>query len=132
MSDSKDSAADLALADSNLGRALVLLHRAAVRLDDPTRYGEVQAALRQAAGFVEAARLAHEGATLPGATWMPGDPNGVDAITSAVIAAAVSVCLDQPFRLVAVRSVTAPIVPHLNIWSVEGRTRLFLSHRVRL
>jgi predicted phosphoribosyltransferase len=48
-----------------------------------------------------------------------------------VIAAAVSVALDQPYRLVAVQQVTAPVVPHLNVWAVEGRTQIFMSHRVR-
>jgi hypothetical protein len=50
---------------------------------------------------------------------------------AAVIAAAVSVVLDQPFRLVSVQQVSVPVVPHLNVWAVEGRTRIFMSHKVR-
>ena len=24
-----------------------------------------------------------------------------------------------------------PVVPHLNVWAVEGRTQIFMSHKVR-
>jgi hypothetical protein len=50
---------------------------------------------------------------------------------AAVIAAAVSVVLDRPYRLVSVQQVTVPVVPHLNVWAVEGRTQIFMSHKVR-
>jgi len=50
---------------------------------------------------------------------------------AAVIAAAVSVVIEQPFRLVSVHQVTVPVAPHLNVWAVEGRTRIFMSHKVR-
>ena len=50
---------------------------------------------------------------------------------AAVIAAAISVVLDRPYRLVSVQQVTVPVVPHLNVWAVEGRTQIFMSHKVR-
>ena len=131
MSESEKNAAELSPAEVNIGKALVLLHRAAGRLDDASRRGEVRNALSQAAGFIEAARQAHEGA---GAALPPGThevATSVDGPVAAVIAAAISVYLDRPFRLVSLQTVTLPIVPHLNVWSVEGRTQIFMSHRVR-
>jgi len=83
--------------------------------------------------LLEAARQAHSGSTAA-----PAVPLGAQAVhtavapqIAAVIAAAVSVVMDQPFRLVSVQQVTVPVVPHLNVWAVEGRTRIFMSHKVR-
>jgi predicted phosphoribosyltransferase len=55
----------------------------------------------------------------------------VDSLTVSIIAAAVSVYLDRPYSLVSVEQVSVPLVPHLNVWAVEGRTQIFMSHRVR-
>jgi hypothetical protein len=48
---------------------------------------------------------------------------------AAVIAAAVSVVLDGPLRILSVQPVTA--TPYLNVWAFEGRLEIFTSHRVR-
>jgi hypothetical protein len=122
----------LGAAEANLGRALVLLQRAAVRLDDPAHRADVQNALRQAASLIESARKDHESS---GAL---ASPLGTHAVATAVgteiaavIAAAVAVVIDRPHRLVAVQQVSVPVVPHLNVWAVEGRTQIFMSHRIR-
>ncbi|HYG25093.1 MAG TPA: hypothetical protein VEH04_20185 [Verrucomicrobiae bacterium] len=130
MSDSRNPNEGLGAAEASLGRALVLLHRAASRLDDSSRHAEVQAALRHAAELVEQARHTHGG----GIHVPLGAQKVSTAVTSeiaAVIAAAVSVALDRPYRLVSVQQVSVPVVPHLNVWAVEGRTQIFMSHRVR-
>lgn len=123
---------DLSPAESNLGKVLALIHRVLPRLDDPARKAEVQSALSKAASFLEAARAAHSGgvASLPPI----GSQQVATAVSpeiAAVIAAAVSVVLDRPYRLVSVQQVTVPVVPHLNVWAVEGRTQIFMSHKVR-
>ena len=123
---------ELTPAETNLGKALVLIHRVLPRLEDPNRNNEVQAALRQATSLLEAARAAHAG-SVPMAI-PPGAQNVATSVgpqIAAVIAAAVSVALDRPFRLVAVQQVTVPVAPHLNVWAVEGRTQIFMSHKVR-
>lgn len=123
---------DLSPVESNLGKVLALIHRVLPRLDDPTRKAEVQAALSKAGSLLEAARAAHGG----GGTSSP--PLGAQQVATAVapeiaavIAAAVSAVLDRPYRLVSVQQVTVPVVPHLNVWAVEGRTQIFMSHKVR-
>jgi len=123
---------DLTPAESNLGKALALIHRVLPRLDDPARKVEVQSALGKAVSLLEAARSAHAGgvASLPPI----GSQQVATAVApeiAAVIAAAVSVVLDRPYRLVSVQQVTVPVVPHLNVWAVEGRTQIFMSHKVR-
>ena len=102
------------------------------RLDDPARRTEVQSALGQAVSLLDAARTAHLGGTAA------GNPLGVQNVSTtvapqiaAVIAAAVSIVLDRPYRLVSVQQVSVPVVPHLNVWAVEGRTQIFMSHKVR-
>jgi len=117
-------------AESQLGRALVLIHRVLPRLEEPARTAEVQGALTQAIAALEAARQALGGVR----TAPPGEhavSTGVAPEIAAVIAAAIAVYLDRPYRLVAVQQVTAPVVPHLNVWAFEGRTQLFMSHKVR-
>jgi hypothetical protein len=123
---------DLSPVESNLGKVLALIHRVLPRLDDPTRKAEVQSALGTAGSLLAAARAAHGG----GATSLP--PLGAQPVATAVapeiaavIAAAVSAVLDRPHRLVSVQQVTVPVVPHLNVWAVEGRTQIFMSHKVR-
>jgi hypothetical protein len=116
----------------DLAMVLALIHKALPRLDDPGRKADVQLALTKAVALLDEARLAHAGGSASVA------PLGSQAVNTAVapqiaavIAAAVSVALDQPFRLVAVKPVAVPVVPHLNVWAVEGRTQIFMSHRVR-
>lgn len=123
---------DLTPTEANLGKVLVLIQRVLSRLDDPARKAQVQSALSQAASFLEAARVAHSG----GVTSLPpiGSQHVATAVApqiAAVIAAAVSIVLDRPYRLVSVQQVTVPVVPHLNVWAVEGRTQIFMSHKVR-
>lgn len=48
---------------------------------------------------------------------------------AAVIAAAVSVVLDGPLRILSVQPVTA--TPYLNVWAFEGRLEIFTSHKFR-
>lgn len=123
---------DLTPTEANLGKVLVLIHRVLSRLDDPARKTEVQSALGKAVSLLEAARTAHAGGAV--AVIPLGTQNVATAVApqmAAVIAAAVSVVLDRPFRLVSVQQVTVPVVPHLNVWAVEGRTQIFMSHKVR-
>lgn len=123
---------ELTPTEANLGKVLALIHRVLPRLDDPARQTEVQTALRQATALLEAARVAHSGGTPPAIPL--GAHNVATAVgpqMAAVIAAAVSVALGGPYRLVSVQQVTVPVAPHLNVWAVEGRTQIFLSHKVR-
>lgn len=131
MSNPINSSDDLTPTEANLGKVLALIHRVWPRLDEPARQAEVQSALGKAVSLLEAARAAHAG----GATVIPLGAQSVATAVgpemAAVIAAAVSVVLDRPFRLVSVQQVTVPVVPHLNVWAVEGRTQIFMSHKVR-
>lgn len=121
---------DLSAAETHLGRALAFIHRVLPRLEQPERAAEVQAGLQQAIAALEQARAAHVGpASAPIGTQTVA--TSVSPEISAVIAAAISVFLDRPYRLVAVQQVTAPVVPHLNVWAFEGRTQIFMSHKVR-
>jgi hypothetical protein len=123
---------DLTPTEAHLGKVLALIHRVLPRLDDPARKAEVQSALGKAVSLLEAARAAHAGGAV--AVIPPGTQNVATAVgpqIAAVIAAAVSVVLDRPYRLVSVQQVTVPVVPHLNVWAVEGRTQIFMSHKVR-
>jgi len=122
---------DLTLAESNLGKVLALIHRTLPRLDDPSRKTEVLSALNQAVTLLQATRQSFGGVV---AIVPLGAQNVATAVAphiTAVIAAAVSVVLDRPYRLVSVQQVTVPVVPHLNVWAVEGRTQIFMSHKVR-
>ena len=125
----------LAVAESSLGQVLGLIHRVLPRLDEPNRRSEVQAALRKAATLLETARKAMEppaGAGAAGAA-----PSSLQRVATAVapeiaavIAAAVAVVFNRPYRLVSVQQVATP-VPHLNVWALEGRTQIFQSHKIR-
>jgi hypothetical protein len=121
----------LSEAESNLGQALALIHRVLPRLDEPSRFSEVQAALQRAASCVESARQAHSRSSnlARPATAAPVQTR-VEAETVAIISAAVAAILDRPYRLVSVQLVAAP-VPHLNVWALEGRTQIFQSHKIR-
>jgi hypothetical protein len=124
---------DLTPTEAHLGKALVLIHRVLARLDDPARKADVQSALTRAASLLDAARYAHSGIVAGAAPALGAQAvsTAVAPHIAAVIAAAVSVVIDQPFRLVSVQPVTVPVAPHLNVWAVEGRTRIFMSHKVR-
>ncbi|MFO1500539.1 MAG: hypothetical protein U1G07_19510 [Verrucomicrobiota bacterium] len=124
---------DPASAEERLGQTLGLIHRILARIDDPSRSADVQLAFRRAAGLLEAARQAYEGSGAP----LPSAPGGsqrvateVDPEIAAVIAAAVSVLFNRPYRLVSVQPIVTP-VPHLNVWALEGRTQIFQSHKIR-
>lgn len=124
-------AGDEPAAEACLGRVLALIHRVLPRLDEAARAIDVQRALRQALEALEAARAAHEQWASLGST--PAQhrvATGVSPEIAAVIAAAVAVMFDQPYRLVSVQKVETP-VPHLNVWALEGRTQLLQSHKIR-
>jgi hypothetical protein len=117
--------------ESKLGKALVLIQRILPRLDDPARAAEIQATLCKASACLESARQLHELTLAPKATAGPDRvATGVPSEIAAVIAAAVAVFLDKPYRLVSVHQVETP-VPYLNVWALEGRTQIFQSHKVR-
>ena len=124
----------VAAVETNLGQVLAVIHRVLPRLDDPDRSADVQSALKKAGALLDAARTAYEQGLTP-KTPAPGAEQKVATRVApeiaAVIAAAVSVVLDRPFRLVAVHQVPVPAVPHFNVWAFEGRTQIFQSHKVR-
>lgn len=124
--------ADLS-SESRLGQVLALIHRVLPRLDEPSRRAEVQAALHKAGALLESARQAHARET----SAQPQVESSSQKVATdvapeiaAVIAAAVSVVLNRPYRLVSVQPVVTP-VPHLNVWALEGRTQIFQSHKIR-
>jgi hypothetical protein len=127
-----DAPDNLTVAETHLGKVLAAIHRALARLDDPARAGDVQSSLRSAIAALETARLAHERDMTGRRAISPAQrvTTGVSPEIAAVIAAAVSVLFDRPFRMVSVQPVAAP-VPHLNVWALEGRTQIFQSHKVR-
>jgi hypothetical protein len=118
--------------ESRLGQVLALIHRILPRLDELNRSAEVQAALRQAGNLLESARQAHAQTGLPSSTPAASQrvETAVEPEIAAVIAAAVAVLFNRPYRLVSVQQVATP-VPHLNVWALEGRTQIFQSHRIR-
>lgn len=123
---------DLPPAELNLGKVLAVLHRLLPRLDEPRCAQEVQAGLRKAAVWIELARAAHESAAarFPASGLPHRVSTGLAPEIAAVIAAAVAVALDRPYRLVSVQPV--PIqTPFMNVWAVEGRTQIFQSHKIR-
>jgi hypothetical protein len=121
-----ESSEGLSAGESSLGKALALIHRVLPLLEQPDRALEVQKALRNTAALIEAARQAHAGER--GLKPAPGEL--VEAEMVAVIAAAVAAMLDRPHRLISVVPVDIS-VPHLNVWAFEGRSQLFVSHKVR-
>jgi len=134
MSKEQSGADGLTATESSLGQVLAVIYRVLPRLDEPGRASEVQASLRKAASLLEAARAAHEQSGGPRAAAATGEQRVSTRVApeiAAVIAAAVSVVLDRPYRLVTVQQVPLPAVPHFNVWAVEGRTQIFQSHKVR-
>ncbi len=127
------AAPDISVAESHLGKVLTLIHRVIPKLDAPERAAEVQALLQKAANCLESARQAlnHQDASPRGVGTIPqAVATVVEPEIAAVIAAAVAVLFDRPYRLVSVQQVTTP-VPHLNVWALEGRTQIFQSHKIR-
>jgi hypothetical protein len=119
--------------ETRLGQALAVIHRILPRLDEPGRTAEIQAALTRAVALLDSAREAYEQQTAlaaPTATPAQGVETEVAPEIAAVIAAAVAVLFQQPYRLISVQQVTAP-APHLNVWAWEGRTQIFQSHKIR-
>lgn len=114
----------LSTAETHVGQALGLLHRALARLDVPERTDAVQAVLEQAEMEIEAARTAHEQAMAA------LRPPVADAETLALIAAAVAVVLSRPHRVLDVRK-APPTGSWVNAWAIEGRFQHYSSHRVR-
>jgi hypothetical protein len=114
--------------EASLGKALALIHRVLPMLQLPERASDVQRALRNTAALIEAARQSHAGerALLPASA--PGEQVAAEIV--AVVAAAVAVLLDRPHRVISVVPVEIA-VPHLNVWALEGRSQLFVSHKVR-
>jgi hypothetical protein len=123
-----ETADGLTASESSLGKALALIHRVLPQLQQPERALDVQKALRNTAALIEAARQAHAGELGLKPAPAPGDL--VEAEIVAVVAAAVAAMLDRPHRLISVVPVDIS-VPHLNVWAFEGRSQLFVSHKVR-
>src|SRR5690348_11434292 len=112
----------LATVENNLGQVLAVIHRVLPRLDEPGRSADVQSALRKAGVLLDAARVAFEQGLAPKTSGPGGEQKVATRVPpeiAAVIAAAVSVVLDGPFRLVAVHQVPLPAVPHFNVWAFE-------------
>jgi len=131
MSNPTSTTDELTIAETSLAKAMALIYKVLPRLDEPARKAEVQSALGKAASLLEAARAAHSGGAASAPLGAQSVATAVPSHIAAVIAAAVSIVLDRPYRLVSVQQVTVPVVPHLNVWAVEGRTQIFMSHRVR-
>jgi|SRR5208337_3659842 len=123
---------DLRPAETQLAQALFLIQRVLPRLDEAARAADVQSSLRRAGACLEAARRAHE------QDFSPRQPiagpqrvsTGVPPEIVAAVAAAISVVLARPYRLVSVQQIQTP-VPYLNVWALEGRTQIFQSHKIR-
>jgi hypothetical protein len=132
MSTTTNPSDELTPAEANLGKVLALIHRVLPRLDDPARRADVQSSLDKAVSLLQAARSALAGGSpTPAPLGVQNVATPVAPQIAAVIAAAISCVLDRPYRLVSVQQVTVPVVPHLNVWAVEGRTQIFMSHKVR-
>ena len=119
---------EVSVAESGVGRALVLIHRLASLLDQPDRAMEAQSLLHRAAAFLESARQAH--ARDMGLAVGAYAQTSVDSETVAVIAAAITTLLGRPYKLVSVQPVQIA-VPHANVWALEGRAQLLQSHKIR-
>src|SRR5689334_16501228 len=100
-----DGSADpYAATESRLGQVLALIHRILPKLDDPARAAEIQKCLRKAGALIESARQAYEGQAVPSTAGTPQRvATAVDPEIAAVIAAAVTVLFNRPYRLVSVQ-----------------------------
>jgi hypothetical protein len=119
---------ELSPSESQLGQVLALIYHILPHIDNPEHGLRVQASLRHAAALVESAREAH--AREVGVTVANPSRGSVEPEIVAVIAAAVATVIGGPHRLVAVQRLNLP-APHLNVWAFEGRSQIFLSHRIR-
>src|SRR5260370_34989901 len=107
------------------------MHRILRRWGTPARASAGEPAVGQASACLESARQIHQRGLAPQGTAPPHRvATGVAPEIAAVIAAAVAVLFDKPYRLVSVHQVETP-VPYLNVWALEGRTQIFQSHKVR-
>jgi hypothetical protein len=119
---------DGATSESNLGYTLALIHRALAHLDDASRAMTVQDTLLRACDYLDRGRHAH--AKEMGVAAANVATSALEAEIAAVIAAAVAVVVGRPHRLVSVQPAT-PSAPYMNVWALEGRTQIFMSHKVR-
>ena len=127
-SDGEQAGDGMSTAELNLGKTLALIHHVLPHIDEPDHAVRVQGTLRQAVALLEAAREAH--ALDTGVVIGSGAHASVESEIVAVIAAAIAVLLGRPYRLVSVNPLAVP-TPHLNVWALEGRTQIFMSHKVR-
>jgi len=118
----------LTASESGLGKALALIHRVLPLLRQSECVVDVQKALRNAAALIESARQAHAGERGLKPPSVPAD--SVEAEIVAIIAAAIATTFDRPHRIISVVPAEV-VVPHLNVWALEGRSQLFISHKVR-
>ena len=126
------STANILTAEQQTGHALALIHRILPRLDEPARSSEVQSAFQAAITALKNACAAHGGAEPAGLPAVSAAGQAVAPEIAAIIAAAISVVLDRPHRVMAVEKVNLPeVISHLNVWAFEGRTQIFTSHKVR-
>lgn len=123
-----DAESGMSVAELNLGKVLALLHRALPHLDEPGRATEVQKALEKASSCLETARRAHGQSMGEPVVNLVHGPVSAEII--AAISAAISTVLDSPYKLLNVQKVPVPATPS-NTWAVEGRTQIFMSHKVR-
>lgn len=113
---------DISQAEQQIGKALALIHRVLPRLDEPSRAGEVQAALRKAASFLQSA-AGHTGS----ASATPGD---ISPEIIAAIVASVTTVIGPGFRIVSVNKIKVPVTP-ASAWAIQGRNHIYQSHILR-
>jgi len=128
---------DLLEAETHLGKALALIHRALPRLAEAGWEAVVQNSLKGALAHIEAARATHESDT---ARRTPSTASLKVAVPSynatippeilAVAAAAAHALFDQPHRIVSIKETQETGESALQ-WSAEGRRLIFSSHRIR-
>ncbi len=118
----------LTASESSLGKALALIHRVLPLLRQPERAFEVQKALRGAAALIETARQTHADERQLNPASVAAELVAPEMV--AIVAAAISVMLDRPHRLISVVPVEISL-PHSNVWAIEGRSQLLISHKVR-
>jgi hypothetical protein len=116
----------LTASESSLGKALALILRVLPLARQPERASEVQKALRQTAALIDSARQTHAAEF----SLQAAPAESVAAEMVAMVAAAVAAMLDRPHRVISVVPIEVS-VPHLNVWALEGRSQLFVSHKVR-
>ena len=128
---------DLLEAETHLGKALALIHRALPRLAESGWEAVVQNSLKGALAHIEAARESHESeaARRPatpasGKVGIPHYNATIPPEILAVAAAAAHALFDQPHRIVSIHETHETGESALQ-WSAEGRRLIFSSHRIR-